>query len=135
MIEWHYIQKPLIFGILCRWNLCLTNNLKLFWPHIPSTVSDVQTCQLFGGKKIVDVHNVELFSDFFSCFFEIFFDAFFVLTLNYRQRTMIQFFHNFYNPEIYHFRTVCNVGENRMMTPNALFVEQTGSFFVPSAHC
>ena len=116
-----------IYAWLIIWNF--------FDPTYPQQSLMCKHVNFFGGKKIVDVHNVKLFSDFFSCFFEIFFDAFFVLTLNYRQRTMIQFFHNFYNPEIYHFRTVCNVGENRMMTPNALFVEQTGSFFVPSAHC
>ena len=72
MIEWHCIQKPVIFGILNSGNLCLINHLLLFWPNIASTAQDVQTCQLFWEKKSLKEHNVKQFSDFFSLLYEIF---------------------------------------------------------------
>jgi hypothetical protein len=83
MIEWHYIQKPVIFGILSSGNLCLINHLILFWPHTASTAPDVQTCQLFGGKKSLNVHNVN-YLIFFHGFLR-FFWFLFVSTFKERQ--------------------------------------------------
>ena len=82
MIEWHCIQKPVIFGILNSGNLCLINHLLLFWPNIASTAQDVQTCQIFWEKKSLNEHNVKQFSDFFFNVIWDFSNALFVLSFN-----------------------------------------------------